>query len=248
MFKEKLKIIMMTLLVGIGSFILSTKVIAKVEEPIFYISLNFQSLLRETIGKFIPWGKDSDSFREKYYQLLQELARLKMGTRDELNLSYRQAKSLDDLIELNVLKSDSLGRIYLDRKEKVNLAEGDIVVDQNFVLIGTIEKISDKFVIVKSVNFPGLKFKVSDINGNILGIAVSVSNGFLEIDFVDPKTNIANNSPILTAGSENEIFPPGLIVATVRDVYYQNLNNKIVSKIVAKTLFDLEKGKVYILP
>ncbi|GIW65387.1 MAG: hypothetical protein KatS3mg093_366 [Candidatus Parcubacteria bacterium] len=244
MFKSKIQIIFLALILGFLSFILSQKVIAKVEEPIFYISLNFQKLLKETLARIIPFAKDDDPFREKYYQLLQELAKLKMELKNDLVTSTPE-KYFQSLIETTVLKSDSFGKIYLNKVKDIN--EGTIVLDKNFVLVGIIEKITDKFMIVKSVNTPDLTFKVNDLNGNPLGIARSVSNGFLEIDFVDPQLQLKDNSLVLTAAMENEIFPPGLIVARVKDVYYQNLDKKIISKIVAKTIFDIENGKVYLL-
>ncbi len=244
MFKSKIKIIFIALIFGFLSFILSTRVIAKVEEPIFYISLNFQKLLKETLARIIPFVKDDDPFRERYYQLLRELAKLKMEIKDGL-ITSTTGKYFQNLIEANVLKSDSWGKIYLNKVSDVN--EGAIVLDKNLVLVGVVERITDKFIIVKSVNAPDLTFKVNDINGNLLGIARSVSNGFLEIDFVDPKIELKDNSLVLTAAMENEIFPPGLIVARVKNVYYQSLDKKTISKIVAKTIFDIEQGKVYLL-
>lgn len=245
MLKPKIKIIFLALFLGWLLFFLSSKTLAKIEEPVFYISLNFQKFLKETIGKIIPF-KEEDPFKEKYYQLLRELARLKMETKSSLATSSVitvKDKYFDNLIEARVLKIDALGNIYLNNVKEAT--KGTIVLDKNFVLIGIIEKVTDKFMIVKSLNAPDWELKVNDLDGNLLGLAKSVSNGFWEVDFVDPNINIKANSFILTA--ENEIFPIGLIIAVVKDVYYQSLDKKSINKVVAKTVFSIDDGKVYLL-
>lgn len=245
MFKLKFKIIFLALFLGWVSFFLSSQALAKIEEPIFYISLNFQKFLKETIGKIIPF-KEEDPFKEKYYQLLRELARLKMETKTKSIIGSAitvKDKYFNNLTETNVLKIDALGKIYLNNVGEITT--GTIVLDKNFILVGFVEKVSDKFIVVKSLNAPDWELKVNDLDGNLLGLAKSVSNGFWEIDFVDSKLNVKANSFILTA--ENEIFPIGLIVAVVRDVYYQSFDKKNVNKIVAKTAFNIDDGKVYLL-
>lgn len=244
MFKSKIKIIFLALVIGWVLFFLGSQTLAKIEEPIFYISLNFQKFLKETIGKIIPL-KEEDPFKEKYYQLLRELAKLKMETKDNLATGSVVIKNkyFNNLSEARILKVDTLGNIYINKVE--GATKGTVVLDKNFILVGIVEKVMDKFIIVKSLNAPDWELKVSNLDGHLLGLAKSISNGFLEVDFVDPELNVKANSFVLTA--DNEVFPVGLIVAVVKDVYYQNIDKKNINKIVVKTAFNIDEGKVYLL-
>ncbi len=73
-------------------------------------------------------------------------------------------------------------------------------------------------------------------------MAKTVSNGFLEVDFVDPKIKINLNDFVLTYG--DDLFPAGFIVGSVSKVSKSQFNQKIIVKLT----FNLkDKDKVYIL-
>lgn len=219
--------------------LLSNKVLAS-SDYFFYISLNWQNFLQNLLDKILP-AKEKDVYKEKYYQLLEEFAQLKLMLDQikESNLIVNREKYLPNLIELNVLKIDTFGNVYINFDK--NLSENSIFLDKNWSLVGKISKITKNYAVIKSLNSAGLEFNVANLNRELLGLGRTLSNGFIEINFVDPKIEIKENDFVLTYGDEN--FPAGFLVGTVEKII-QNENQK---KIIVKTTFDLNDKKIYLI-
>jgi cell shape-determining protein MreC len=241
MFKDKLKKTFFLLLISCLFFVLSFKVYAK-EEGIFNISLKWQKNVKNFWSKI--FGFDEESFyKEKYYQLLEELAKLKLSLNEikESDLSsIKQNYFLNKVVEADILKLDPVGKIFVEYKNDVS--EGSLVLDKSWTLLGKVSKITKNYIIIDSLEIPGIEFNVANFQGELLGLAKTVSNGFLEVDFVDPKIKINLNDFVLTYG--DDLFPAGFIVGSVSKVSKSQFNQKIIVKLT----FNLkDKDKVYIL-
>ncbi len=239
MFRKKITIFIFLFILGLLLVLLSNKVLAS-SDYFFYISLNWQNFLQNLLDKILP-AKEKDVYKEKYYQLLEEFAQLKLMLDQikESNLIVNREKYLPNLIELNVLKIDTFGNVYINFDK--NLSENSIFLDKNWSLVGKISKITKNYAVIKSLNSAGLEFNVANLNRELLGLGRTLSNGFIEINFVDPKIEIKENDFVLTYGDEN--FPAGFLVGTVEKII-QNENQK---KIIVKTTFDLNDKKIYLI-
>jgi cell shape-determining protein MreC len=238
MFRKKTKNIFIIFLVGLIFYWLSSQALAQ-EEPVFNISLNFQKLIKNFWQKILP-SREEDFYKEKYYELLQELAKLKLTLKQikETEIISQREKYLPNLISADILKIDSFGYIYA---ENPKVKEGTIVLDKNWTLIGKVSKITKNYLIITSLNVPGLEFNTANIDGELLGLGKTISNGFLEINYVKPETQIKINDFVLTYGDDN--FPSGFLVGTVKKINKTQFGQQIIVQL----LFELDSGKVYLI-
>lgn len=238
MFKRKIKNISLLLIFSYFLFFISSKGGA-VSETIYDFSLNWQKIIKDFLNKVLPQPKE-DSYKEKYYQLLEELAKLKLTLFQikDMEIILNREKYLPNLIEAEILKVDSLGYIYSHNSQ---IKENMIAVDKRWSLVGKVSKVTKNYAIINSLNVPGIEFNVSNLEGKLLGLGRTISNGFLEVNFVDPDIKVNLNDFILTYG--DDIFPAGFLVGTISKI------NKTESdqQIIVKLTFNLDSGKIYFL-
>jgi cell shape-determining protein MreC len=238
MFRKKTKNIFIIFLLSLVFYWLSSQALAE-EEPIFNVSLNFQKLIKNFWQKILP-SKEEDFYKEKYYELLQELAKLKLAFKQvkETEIISQREKYLPSLISADILKTDSFGYIYA---ENPGIKEGAIVLDKNWTLIGKVSKIAKNYLIITSLNVPSIEFNTANINGELLGLGRTISNGFLEINYVKPEAQIKINDFVLTYGDDN--FPAGFLIGTVKKINKTQFGQQIIVQL----LFELDPGKVYLI-
>jgi hypothetical protein len=235
MFRKKFKNIFIIWFLAIIIFFVSSKTLAQTE-PIFLLSLNWQKIIRDFWLKISSPGEDS--YKEKYYELLQELAKLKLTLNQikETEIIANRQKYLPNLVEAEIFKIDSFGYLYAERKIS---NPGIIVLDKNWALVGKVIQASKSYSTVATLNVPEIEFNAMNLDGQLLGLAKTISNGFLEINFVDPKIEIKPNDFVLTYGDDN--FPAGFLVGTVSKINKTQIGQQLIVKLV----FNLDSGKIY---
>lgn len=230
MFK-KIKNLVFLFLIGSTLLFLSFQgAVAQQENSVFVFSLNFQKYIKNFLSKIFGFSEDS-FYKEKYFQLLEELAKIKIALKEnqELSLENLEIKYRPKIEKVEVLKQDSLGNFYISNFSGIK--EGMIVLDPNWILVGKVDKVHKDYSLVKSLLYPDFSFNVLDFKGNLLGLANSISNGFLEINYVDPKTNINKDDLVLTA--ESDIFPEGFLIGSVTKVIKSTYDVKVIVKLLA---------------
>jgi cell shape-determining protein MreC len=237
MFRKKIKNIFLIFILSLILFWISSQAKAQ-EEPLFDFSLNFQKLIKNFQQKLFP-STEEDFYKEKYYQLLQELAKLKLTLKQvkETEIIAQREKYLPNLVSADILKVDSFGYIYA---ENPKVKEGTLVLDKNWALVGKVTKITKNYLIVTSLNVPGIEFNTANLDGELLGLGKTISNGFLEINYVKPEIQVKLNDFILTYGDDN--FPSGFLVGTVKKINKTQFGQQIIVKL----LFELDSGKIYL--
>jgi cell shape-determining protein MreC len=238
MFRKKTKNILIVFILSLVFYWFSSQALAQ-EEPIFNVSLNFQKLMKNFWQKILP-STEEDFYKEKYYELLQELAKLKLTLKQvkETEIINQREKYLPNLVSADILKIDSFGYIYA---KNPGVKEETIVLDKNWTLVGKVSKITKNYLIITSLNVPGLEFNTANIDGELLGLGKTISNGFLEINYVKPETQIKINDFVLTYGDDN--FPSGFLVGTVKKINKTQFGQQIIVQL----LFELDSGKVFLI-
>ena len=240
MFKKKIKNFFILTLIGLLLFLLSSKtILAQSEESLYFLSLNFQKFFQDLIKKIFG-QKEEDVYKTKYYQLLEELAKLKLTLKNikETEIFEVKEKYLPKTEKVKVLKKDSLGYFYISNFPKIS--EDLIVLDKNWILVGKISKVFKDYSIVESLYVPNLEFNVQNINNELLGLAKTISNGFLEITFVDPKIEVNLNDFVLT---DKGYFPSGFVIGSVTKIQKSEFNQKII----VKAAFDPESSEFLVI-
>lgn len=240
MFKKKIKNFVLVVLLSLFLFLLSSRVFAQMETPLFSFSLDFQNFFKNLFDKLMP-TKDADTYKEKYYELLQELAKIKISLKgiQETQITQNFAKYLGKTYEVKILKTDPFGYIYTQLIP--NATQDMLVLDKNYVLVGKVVEVTPRYLLIRSLNHPETRFSLASLDGNLLGLAQSISNGYLEVNYIDPQVKVETNDFVITYG--DDVFPKNFLVGSISKIYSQPFNQKIIVKL----LFDLEPGKLYLL-
>jgi len=236
MFRKKIKNFLIIFLLSLVFFWLGSQALAQ-EEPIFTFSLNFQKVIRN-FWQNIFSSSDEDIYKEKYYDLLRELAKLKLSLKEVKETGIIDKSKFYNLQEANILKIDQFGYIYA---ENIQAKEGMLVLDKNFALVGKVSKVTKNYLIISSLNVSGIEFNIANLDGEFLGLGKTISNGFLEVNYVKPETQVKLNDFILTYGDDS--FPSGFLVGSVRKINKTQFGQQIIVKL----LFNLDSGKIYLI-
>ncbi len=236
MFRKKIKNFLLLTLISFLFLVLSNKtLLAQAQEPLFSFSLNFQKLIKDFFQKIFP--QEKDVYKEKYYLLLQELAQLKLALKtlkeQELIKEWVNLKEKYLAQPVKVLKKDDFGFYYV--AVFPGIKEGMIVVDQNWVLVGKVKKVFKNYALIESLEAPNLEFNVTNLEGQLLGLAQTVSNGFLEVNFADPQLEVKLNDFVLTGEG---IFPSGFVVGSVIKIDKTQFHQKIIVKVAFDSLAE----------
>jgi cell shape-determining protein MreC len=151
---------------------------AKQYEKIYLLSLSLQSIISsflENIKSILP-GVKSDEYKEKYFNLLKELAQIKIAEQEKIFLKSLELIKSKYPNSTEVKKiSSGFGIIYAEFSK--NVKEGSLVVDENWILIGKVRKVLNNYLEIISLNYPGLQFNVANLDGKLIGLANTTGLG-----------------------------------------------------------------------
>jgi cell shape-determining protein MreC len=124
-------------------FLLSfNKSIAKSYSALYIETLNLQKIAQKifsSLKNLLPFIK-TDQYKEKYYNLLKEIAQIKIAEREKAFLeSLNLIKSrYPSSTEATLINQGAGGILYIRSPNK--LKEGALVLDENWVLVGKVRK------------------------------------------------------------------------------------------------------------
>ena len=195
------------------------KTIAKEYSSIYTETLSLQKIAQKIISSIkniFPFIK-TDQYKEKYYNLLKEIAQIKIAEREKAFLeSLNLIKSrYPSSTEATILSQGTGGIIYIKSQNKIK--EGSIVLDENWVLIGKVKKeIKDNIYEVITLDYPNLQFNVANLDGEIIGLAKTTGLGYIEVNYIEPKIKIKTGDLIITGG--DDVFQRGFIFGEIIDL------------------------------
>ncbi|GIW66265.1 MAG: hypothetical protein KatS3mg095_0163 [Candidatus Parcubacteria bacterium] len=193
-------------------------ILANKYETIYFYSLNFQSILDQLKNKFIEFLSPTESnyYKEKYYNLLKNLAQFKLAEKEEIfSKSLELFKKRFPQAEETKILSENFGIIFAQPLN--NIKKDAFVIDKNWLLVGKVVEINDKYIKIISLNYANFQFNVSNLDGEYLGLAKSSGLGYLIIDKIDSKINL-NKGDLVTTYGNDDIFPSGFLVGEVVDI------------------------------
>lgn len=228
-------------LIGFVLFLFSSNVFAEEESKLFMISLRIQKFvvsfwddLKSLIRK-----EENDDYREKYFNLLQEISQLKLNLK-KVEERRKSLEELSNLVPLIIYKKDPRGIFYANYSEKAN--EGDIVVDKNLALIGFIYQKNKDYLVIKTLLYPDIIFNLGDAENNLLGSGKTVNNGFVEISEIQNQ-KARKDMLVFTQGGDS-IFRPNFLVGTISEIEQLNKNSfRLIIRLLG--LFDEDKFFIY---
>ncbi|MGC8981449.1 MAG: rod shape-determining protein MreC [Minisyncoccia bacterium] len=223
--KKFLIIYLIIVLIFLSNF---NKSIAKEYSNIYTDVLSLQKIAQKifsSIKNILPFIKP-DEYKKKYYDLLKEIAQIKIAEREKAFLeSLNLIKSrYPNSTEVKILNQGAGGILYITSQNKIK--EGSIVLDENWVLIGKVRKeIKDNVYEVITLNYPNLQFNVANLNGEIIGLAKTTGLGYIEVNYIEPQIKIKTGDLITTGG--DDLFSRGFIIGDVIDLQKSEYFQKI---------------------
>lgn len=218
------------------------KTIASEYEKGYILFLNLQNLIKNIIQnlKESLFFIQEDSYKVKYYNLLKQLAQIKIAEQEKLFL-----KSLELIKERypNVAEakniSSEFGIIYAYSQKEVKV--GSPVIDENWMLVGFVRKVlKSGYLEIVSLNYPNLQFNVINLDGINIGLSKTTGLGYIEVNFVDPKTKVKVGDLLMTMG--DEVFPRGFLFGEIFKI--ENLGN--MQKLYVTPLANFSSSKLII--
>ncbi|MEM5782163.1 MAG: rod shape-determining protein MreC [Candidatus Aenigmatarchaeota archaeon] len=215
------------------------KTLAQEYSKIYIGGLSFQKIIQKI---FLDIKKrlsiKTDLYKEKYFELLKEIAQMKIAEKEEAfqkSLEYIKLR-YPNSTEVQLVYQGPVGVLYIKSKEK--LKTNALVLDENWVLIGRIRKaLAEDTYEVITLNHPGVQFNVANLEGKIIGLAKTTGLNYIEVDFVDLKTDIKIGD-LITTGGDN-IFPKSFLVGEIIDISKSQYFQKLIISLIGD--FNAEK-------
>lgn len=96
------------------------------------------------------------------------------------------------------------------------VSEGDVVVSEDGILVGKIQKVMQNFSRILFVSDSEFKVTVKVMGSGTTGIARGALNDGMYLDFVVQEDEIKEEDVLISTG--NDMFPPALIVGSVNHI------------------------------
>lgn len=246
----KRKIFWVAIISGLLLFVSFHPFVAAQEEKSTGMSLKFQSVVSgvwNKITQVIPILKN-ENYKEKYFKILRKFAELKLQEKEtQVGQSFEVLKAkYPNLVQLKTLKIGEAGVIYLERQSIIEskegkfdkIKEGAVVLDDNSPLVGKVYRSKLNFLEIRSLEYPGVEFNISNIDGIFLGTGKTTGLGYIEIDFIDPKVkDIEKDELVMTYGND-KVYSQNFIFGRVVKVENQTSFIKAIIEPIANFSSD----------
>jgi len=134
--------------------------------------------------------------------------------------------------------------ILLNKGASDGIAEGDIVITEEGILVGRIEKASNNFSRVLIVNDTNFSITAKVLNSDTIGIARGALDQGLYLDLIVQGDSIKEGDTVVSSGMD--IIPPALIVGTVSHV--ETKKTDLFKKVRIKpAMGEVKIGRVLII-
>ena len=140
---------------------------------------------------------------------------------------------------------DSRGyNVLLNKGKADGISDGDIVISEDKVLIGTVYETADDFSRVLVITDPRFKVTARVLSSNTTGIANGALTQGMSFDLIIHNDEINEGDVVVSSG--NDKFPPFLIIGKVDKV--DIADNQLFKKVsIRPAMGDITLGSVVVL-
>jgi rod shape-determining protein MreC len=206
--------------------------------------------LVEKITNFNHLANENDKLKENQGEILSLRAKIdNLETENSfLRRSVRISQKLDRQIIyagiFNLNLSPAGYNVLLNKGAQDGISEGDIVITDEGILVGQIQKVMQNFSRVLFVSDSGFKINAKVLGSDTVGIARGALNDGMYLDFVVQADEIKEKDVLITTG--NDIFPPALIIGSV-DYVSVNETQMFKNVRIRPAVKDTQLGKVLVV-
>ena len=152
------------------------------------------------------------------------------------NEFLRKALKLSDKIKRDILIGNVYGwgstpggySVLLNKGKADGISPGNIIISEEKVLIGTVEKTENGFSRILAVSDPGFRITAKVLGSETAGIASGALNDGLSFDLIVQDDEIKEGDTIVSSG--NDTFPDSLIIGKVGKI--ELTENQLFKKVL----------------
>ncbi len=223
----------------------------------FFRSFAYSSAVKAAYFLKVPWSFNELSQKnyhlaEENRSLLGELARIREIEEEnellkkQLSLPKEERKKM---ALASVISQDPLNTgeyILIDKGRQENIKEGAAVVSSGNLLVGRVVKVTKSFSTVQLASDPQTKINVRIQGSDVGGLMEGNGGDSLIMNLIPQGAEIEQDAFIVTSNLA-KIFPAGLLVGWVKDVYSSDVDICQKAKIEpAADLSSLRKVFVFV--
>lgn len=210
---------------------------------------NFGGLL-EHIRNFNHLASENDKLKRDE-KIANEL-RARVDNLEDENEFLRRAARVSQRLDYPVVYGGIFNlnfaptgyNVLLNKGAKDGISEGDVVVNNEGVLVGKVQKVMDNFSRILFVSDPEFKVTTKVVGSATSGIARGALNGGMYLDFVVQADEIKEEDVLITTG--NDLFPPALIIGSVDHVEV-NATQMFKKIRIRPAVHDVKLGRVLVI-
>lgn len=200
-FFQEIRVSVYSRLSFIGSFISEIKTLKKLTEENIQLKKEKQSLISSLANQ-------------------EKLKEENIFLRESLELGFiQETRSL--IVGIFNLESTPRGHTLLINKgQKDGIKKDDVITSSSGVLIGIVDRPFENYSRVITVTNLNFKTTVKVIFKNTSGIAIGSMGEGIYLDFISENDDVVEGDIVIT--TDNDIFPPGLIVGKIVQISSSN--------------------------
>lgn len=107
--------------------------------------------------------------------------------------------------------------VLLNKGKRDSISPGNIIITDERILIGIVEKVENNFSRILAITDPKFKITVKILGSNIFGIANGVFNNSLNLNLISQDDAINEGDVVVSSGSD--VFPDSLILGRISKIY-----------------------------
>jgi rod shape-determining protein MreC len=215
---------------------------------LFSESSRFHSM----ISSFANWkelARENDELKARLSQgtadstLIAQLEKENNQLKTALGLSKGNSQSIPVGIYNIILAPDGYTAL-LNKGADYQVSVGDLVIDENRVLIGSVQAVFAHSSRVTLISDPSFKVTVQVLGGSAKGIAHGALDKGMTLDLVIQSDEIHEGDILVTSG--DDMVPGGLIIGAVSHVEANSA--KLFKQVQVSPHAQFITGSAYILP
>jgi len=227
----------------------SPKLLINLESYLFIKAEGLRGTL-EKIKNFKQLASNNDKLKQEQEVIFGLKAKIDNleNENDFLRRSTRISQKFDYPIIYAGVFNLNLGptgyNVLLNKGAKDGISEGDVVVSDEGILVGKVQKVMQNFSRVLFVSDSEFKITVKVISSSTAGIARGALNDGMHLDFITQDDEIKEGDMLISTG--NDEFPSALVVGLV-DFVESNETQMFKKVRIHPAVKEVKLGKVLVI-
>ncbi|GEM_PF-2330299 len=202
------------------------------------------------IENFNRLASENDKLKQEQSEILSFKA--KIDDLESENEFLRRAAGITQKLDYSIIYAGIFNlnfaptgyNVLLNKGIQDGISEGDVVVTDDGILVGKIQKVMQNFSRVLFVSDQEFKITAKVMNSGTTGIARGALIEGMFLDFVVQEDEIKERDVLISTG--NDLFPAGLVVGSI-DHIEDNATQMFKKVHIRPAVKDIQLGRVLVI-